>query len=72
MGPVRRAQRDRRPGQAGGGAYDELSPGGFLIVDDWGVAPNCREAVQDFRAERGVNEEIVETDWTDVFWRKTA
>lgn len=52
--------------------YDKLSPGGFLIVDDYGVAPMCRAAVCDFRAERGISDAIVETDWTEVWWRKSG
>jgi O-methyltransferase len=49
--------------------YDGLSPGGFLIVDDFGLAP-CRKAVEDFRRERGIAEPIEEVDWTGAFWRK--
>jgi O-methyltransferase len=49
--------------------YDGLSPRGFLIVDDLGLAP-CREAVEDFRRERGIDEPIEDVDWTGGFWRK--
>jgi O-methyltransferase len=50
--------------------YDGLSPGGFLIVDDFHSAPACREAVEDFRREREIHEPIEQIDWTGVFWRK--
>lgn len=49
--------------------YDGLSPGGFLLVDDFAL-PSCREAVEDFRRERGIEEPIERVDWTGVFWRK--
>ena len=49
--------------------YDGLSPGGFLIVDDFAL-PACREAVEDFRRDRGINHPIEHIDWTGVFWRK--
>lgn len=49
--------------------YDGLSPGGFLIVDDFAL-PTCNEAVKDFRRERGIEEPIERIDWTGVFWRK--
>lgn len=49
--------------------YDKLSPGGFVIVDDYSLA-QCRAAVTDFRAARGITEPIKEVDWTGVFWRK--
>jgi O-methyltransferase len=49
--------------------YDGLSPGGFLIVDDFSL-PSCQEAVEEFRRERGISEPIEQIDWTGVFWRK--
>ncbi len=50
--------------------YDKLSPGGYLIVDDFGAVPACRKAVEDFRAARGITETIVPIDWTGVYWQK--
>jgi O-methyltransferase len=49
--------------------YDGLSPGGFLLVDDYAL-PSCRDAVEDFRRERGIDDPIERIDWTGVFWRK--
>ncbi|MEW5946820.1 MAG: TylF/MycF/NovP-related O-methyltransferase [bacterium] len=49
--------------------YPKLSPGGYLIVDDYSL-PACRKAVSDYRAEYGVVEEIQQIDWTGVFWKK--
>jgi hypothetical protein len=49
--------------------YDKLAPGGYLIVDDLFV-PTCRQAVNDFRAARGIEEPIVTIDWTGCYWRK--
>jgi hypothetical protein len=51
--------------------YDGLSPGGFLIIDDYALEP-CRQAVEDFRRDRGIEEPIQRIDWTGVFWRKSA
>lgn len=51
--------------------YPKLSPGGFLIVDDYSLAP-CRKAVHEFRAAHGVTEEIVPVDLTAVHWRRAA
>ena len=33
--------------------YPKLSPGGYVIVDDYGALRNCRAAVDDFRREHG-------------------
>jgi O-methyltransferase len=50
--------------------YDRLVPGGFLIVDDYGFLPCCRDAVEDFRARRGITEELRRIDYSGIFWRK--
>ncbi|MDG1368498.1 MAG: TylF/MycF/NovP-related O-methyltransferase [Acidimicrobiales bacterium] len=51
--------------------YDKVSSGGFVIVDDYGAWEPCRRAVENFRAERGITDEIHEIDWTGVYWRKS-
>ena len=50
--------------------YPKLSPGGFVIVDDYGAIAPCRQAVTDFRAEKGITEPIQDIDGSGVFWRK--
>jgi O-methyltransferase len=50
--------------------YDRLSPGGVVIVDDYGDIASCRGAVEDFRAARGIVEELAWADWSCVWWRK--
>jgi O-methyltransferase len=49
--------------------YDRVSPGGFIIVDDFAL-PSCRSAVMDFRADRGIVTPVETIDWTGVCWRK--
>ena len=51
--------------------YDRVSPGGFVVVDDYGCLEPCRLAVDEFIAERGLDVEIHRVDWTRVCWRKT-
>jgi O-methyltransferase len=50
--------------------YPNLSPGGWVIVDDYGWIENCRRAVDDFRRERGISEVIERVDDSAVCWRK--
>jgi hypothetical protein len=50
--------------------YDSVVSGGFVIVDDYGFVPQCRRAVDEFRARRGITDAPVPIDWTGVFWRK--
>lgn len=51
--------------------YDRVSPGGFVIVDDYALR-GAREAVTDFRRDRGITDTLEEIDWTGVFWRRSA
>lgn len=50
--------------------YDKVSVGGFVIIDDYGEIPQCRAAVEDFRAAHKVIEPIQRIDGTGVFWRR--
>jgi hypothetical protein len=49
--------------------YAKLSPGGFLIVDDYSLAP-CRAAITDFRRQHAIDEPILAIDEAAVYWRK--
>ena len=49
--------------------YDKVSPGGFVIVDDYNL-PGSRQAVSDFRVRRGLGEPIVNIDNSGVYWQK--
>jgi O-methyltransferase len=51
--------------------YPTLSPGGFLIVDDYHALPHCRKAVSDYREAHGIEDEIHRIDWTGAYWRKS-
>ncbi len=50
--------------------YPKLSPGGFVVIDDYGGLEPCRRAVHDYRDQHGITEEIVTIDWTGVYWRR--
>jgi Macrocin-O-methyltransferase (TylF) len=52
--------------------YPKLSPGGFLIIDDYHAIEACEKAVQDYRDEHSIKEEITLIDWTGAYWRKDA
>jgi Macrocin-O-methyltransferase (TylF) len=51
--------------------YPRLSPGGYAIIDDYALRP-CRQAVEDYRAAEGIDEEVHEVDWTGIYWRKAG
>jgi O-methyltransferase len=50
--------------------YHRLSPGGYLIVDDYGVLKPCRQAITDFRDNHGISSTIHQIDHSGVWWRK--
>lgn len=50
--------------------YARLSPGGFVIVDDYGDFEPCQRAVDEFRQRHGIASPIQQIDWTGVYWRK--
>ena len=52
--------------------YPKVSAGGFVIVDDYGALPRCRQAVDDYRRSEGIADEVTMIDWTGAFWRKAA
>jgi hypothetical protein len=49
--------------------YHKVSPGGFIIVDDY-ILPACAKAVDDWRLSHGSNEPLHEVDGAAVYWRK--
>jgi O-methyltransferase len=51
--------------------YPKLSPGGFVIVDDFNL-PMCRKAVEDYRQQHSITDEMVTIDRCGVYWRKTG
>lgn len=51
--------------------YPKLSQGGFCIIDDYGYLKNCKEAVDDYRANNRIDDEIKVIDWTELHWRKS-
>ena len=52
--------------------YHKLSPGGYVIVDDFESLVACKRAIEDFRRENGIDEPIYGIDGTGVFWQKRS
>jgi O-methyltransferase len=51
--------------------YDKVSPGGFIIVDDYYCVKGCQTAVDEFRDERRIRDEIFNIDGMGSYWRKS-
>ena len=52
--------------------YGKVSPGGFVIVDDYGSCPPCKCAIDDFRAQHGITDPLQTIDDQSAFWRKSC
>jgi O-methyltransferase len=52
--------------------YPGLSPGGYVIIDDFGAVPACHQAVLDFRKDQSIEEEMRIVDWTGVYWQRES
>ena len=50
--------------------YPRLTPGGYCIVDDYGIVDGCKQAVHDFRSAHGITEAIRDIDGWAAFWRQ--
>jgi len=50
--------------------YDGVSPGGYVVIDDYGILGSCRKAVHDFLDARGLAPSIEPIDGPGVWWRK--
>lgn len=50
--------------------YPKLSPGGFVIVDDYGLPFGCRRAVDEFRHARNSREPLRWANQQVAYWRK--
>jgi O-methyltransferase len=51
--------------------YAKVSPGGYIIVDDYGAVPGCRKAIEDYRNANGIKDPVRDIDGSGVFWQKT-
>lgn len=51
--------------------YDKVSPGGWIIIDDYNILPPCREAVDEFRAANNIDAPIETIDAHAVCWRRS-
>lgn len=52
--------------------YPRVSPGGFVIVDDYYAFQACRDAIREYRQEQGIEDPLVRVDPVCVYWRKSA
>ena len=50
--------------------YPKLSHGGYVIIDDFGDIPACRQAVLDYRKRHNIHEKIIRIDANGIYWKR--
>jgi O-methyltransferase len=58
--------------QALNALYPKLSPGGYVIVDDYHAIEACQRAVHDYRSRHSIIEPIIDIDWAGVYWQRRS
>lgn len=52
--------------------YDQVVPGGIVIIDDYGHWEGCRKATDEFMAARGIQAPLIAIDYTGRYFIKPA
>lgn len=52
--------------------YPAITPGGYVVIDDYGHWQGARRATDEFRKRHGIRETLVKIDYTGRYWRKVA
>jgi hypothetical protein len=51
--------------------YPKLSIGGYVIIDDFNYIQSCKQAVNDFRRQHSIEDEIKPIDSSGVYWQRS-
>lgn len=49
-----------------------MSPGGYIVVDDFGAVEGCRRAIADYRMEKCIDSPIQDIDGIGAYWKVPA
>lgn len=52
--------------------YPKLSPGGYIIIDDYNLPLGCKRAIDEYRTENKISDEIIDINSQSVYWRKST
>ncbi|MCC6805131.1 MAG: class I SAM-dependent methyltransferase [Anaerolineae bacterium] len=52
--------------------YPKVAPGGYVIIDDYGVVEACRKAVHDYHHVHNLRVKLHPIDGAGVYWQKPA
>lgn len=52
------------------GLYDQVVPGGYVVIDDYQFWEGCRKAVDDFLVQRNLKVRMIPIDYSSSYFRK--
>ncbi len=52
--------------------YDQVTRGGYVVIDDYGYWRGCRQAVDEFRASRRLDVELVDVEGNAIYFEKPS
>ena len=50
--------------------YPKLSSGGYCIIDDYFSISVCKQAIDDYRSQNNIVEQLIQVDQNAVYWQK--
>ena len=50
--------------------YAKVSPGGFVVIDDYNSFSDCKDAVDRFRSENNIHAPFLPIDHLSMYWQK--
>ena len=50
--------------------YENVQPGGYIVIDDYGHWEGCRRATDEFLKERSIEVKLTRVDYTGRYFRK--
>lgn len=50
--------------------YDNILPGGYIVIDDYGHWEGCRKATDEFLRERAIEVQLTRVDYTGLYFQK--
>ncbi len=50
--------------------YDTVTPGGYIMIDDYGHWKGCKKAIDEFLKKKKISPQLISVDYSRVYFRK--
>jgi O-methyltransferase len=51
--------------------YPKLTPGGYVVIDDYNFWAGAQRAADEFRGKQGIHDRLIQIDGNAVYWQKS-